>query len=157
MQGSVEVTNGSVKQILASMVFHKRSLAKEEAEKRKITWVTEVLTAMRAIIQMYSKGTGQFDPYRIIFTMNYHDPLFADIVNDDGHMEEPTTVESRMDLVDEAFKERMIALGEYGNGKDCLMEDIKRDQLPMVYCAPINLDRLDQKNEKMLGTIDLVE
>ena len=75
-QGSVERCHFDVKGIITRMVDAKRSECTTEAEKRMFTWTNEIPSAIRAMNSTCSRGTGNVEPYEIVFGgMKFHEPL----------------------------------------------------------------------------------
>jgi hypothetical protein len=115
-QGSVEIANKWVKIILAAAVFWKRQqLPLEDVEGRKrITWATELGTAMRTINSNHGNGAGQASPYDVVFGMRFDEPLICnDLTDDDCNAPVPTADNVRGQLQQDLIS-KLERLGELG-------------------------------------------
>ena len=112
-QGSIERTNRGIKNVLCKMVIDKQTTAKTAKEKAAITWVTELGSTMRAINTLRVKGKDQVEPYEMVFTRKYDEPLFAGLMGNDCRYSH--TVDARLKHCGAAFQHKMELLGEVGN------------------------------------------
>ena len=78
-QGSVERSNQDIKKITAACVHDRRNECSSDEEKKKIAWTTEYQHGMRAMNCSFSRGTGNMEPYEIVFGQRYHAPMVASL------------------------------------------------------------------------------
>ena len=78
-QGSVERGNKDVKDIIASSVLQRRRLCVSAKEKTRYAWTTEYQHAMRSMNCSFSRGTGNIEPYEIVFGQRFHAPMIASL------------------------------------------------------------------------------
>jgi hypothetical protein len=121
-QGSVENVNKCVKRILSRSVFYKRELLSEDDKegRGRITWVSECPTAMCAINDTHSSGIDQVTPYEMVYSMHMDEPMFADIVDDNGNTDDVPTVAERVAFLSSHYGDKRVALGEFGDSVDQL-------------------------------------
>ena len=79
-QGSVERANQDIKEIIASRVFDARQSCKTDIEKTYIAWTTEAAAAARSMNASYSRGTGNVEPYELVFHHKYHAPMVESLM-----------------------------------------------------------------------------
>jgi hypothetical protein len=139
-QGSVENVNKCVKRILARTIYDKRQKLEEDDDKgrRRITWVSECPTAMRAINGTHSSGVGQVTPYEMVYSMPMDEPMFSDVINDKGQISDVATVAERVSFLSDQFQEKMVALGEFGDGVDQLEQMLGADIFDAMAYDPLS-------------------
>eukprot|EP00980_Cylindrotheca_fusiformis_P009325 scaffold2047_cov129-Cylindrotheca_fusiformis.AAC.4 len=111
-QGSVEKANQAIKRIIARMTAAARFILQSPEEKKKITWVTQIPCAMRAMNSMQSKGSNEVSPYRMVYGTGYHDPLVDGLQDVGGN-----TVEERVKFLHEDYKRLMTSIGATGTAE----------------------------------------
>jgi hypothetical protein len=153
-QGSVERANQAIKSILARMVMSLRLVEHDHEKKRKITWVTCCPGAMRAMNSTFSSGSGEIEPYRLAFGMDYHEPLFSGIVHE--MQNNPTlvpTVEDRVKRLGHDFQDKLFYMGEYGEGSVDMLAATKDPHHFQIahYIGPSNINYDDIGSDFLQG------